>query len=155
MLRILFVCHGNICRSPMAEFVLNYLAEKHGLGDEIYAESAAVSREEIGNDIHPGTAEILKKYKIPYHKRSARQITPDDYDNFDLIIGMDRYNISGMRRIFGGDPDKKVEMLLKFAGQPGREVDDPWYTGDFETAYYEIKKGCEGIIKDYLGRRCR
>ncbi|MBQ6824620.1 MAG: low molecular weight phosphotyrosine protein phosphatase [Clostridia bacterium] len=143
-MRILFVCHGNICRSPMAEFILKDMTAKKGLHWEIT--SAATSREEIGNDIHYGTKQILQAQGIPFCKREARQITRRDYEYYDLLIGMDKHNLINMRRFFGTDPQNKLCLLLDFTNHP-RDIFDPWYSGDFETTYRDVKEGCESLIK--------
>ena len=146
MTRILFVCHGNIRRSPMAEFVMRDMVDIAGLSGKVEVASAATSTEQLGEDIHYGTRGILEKYRIPHTPRSARQITKADYDDFDYIIGMDSYNIANMRRAFGGDPDGKVSTLLSWAGS-SRDVDDPWYTGDFESTYRDVLEGCAALLK--------
>ena len=147
MIRVLFICHGNICRSPLAEFVFKDMVAKRGLADHFVIESAATSLEEIGNDIHYGTRGMLQKYKIPFSRRRARQITRKDYEKFDYLIGMDTANIRNMNRTFGGDPDEKIYKLLTFAGS-GRDVADPWYTGDFESTYRDVCDGLEGLLKE-------
>lgn len=149
MIKILFVCHGNICRSPMAEFVFKYMVANAGLVDKFHIESAATSREEIGNDIHPGTREKLIENDIPFAKRGARQIIKSDYDDFDYIIGMDDANVRNIRRICGGDPEDKVYKLLDFAGKD-RSIADPWYTGNFDETYDDVIEGCEGLMKVFL-----
>ena len=151
MLSIMFVCHGNICRSPMAEFVMKDIVRKTGLESEILVESAATSTEEIGNDIHRGTRQKLTKENIPFTQRSARQITSDDYQKFDYLIGMDDENIFNMRRRWNNDPENKIFLLLEFAGKT-REIADPWYTGNFENTYSDIVEGCNGLMKDILKR---
>ncbi len=151
MLSIMFVCHGNICRSPMAEFVMKDIVRKAGLESEILVESAATSTEEIGNDIHRGTRQKLTKENIPFTQRSARQITSDDYQKFDYLIGMDDENIFNMRRRWNNDPENKIFLLLEFAGKT-REIADPWYTGNFENTYSDIVEGCNGLMKDILKR---
>ena len=151
MLSIMFVCHGNICRSPMAEFVMKDIVRKTGLESEILVESAATSTEEIGNDIHRGTRQKLTKENIPFTQRSARQITSDDYQKFDYLIGMDNENIFNMRRRWNNDPENKIFLLLEFAGKT-REITDPWYTGNFESTYSDIVEGCNGLMKDILKR---
>lgn len=145
-MRILFVCHGNICRSTMAEFVMKKMVDDAGLSDVVEIESAATSREELGNDTHPGTKRALDAHGIPYTRRSARQIMRADYDDFDYIIGMDRYNMSNMRRAFGGDPDGKLSLMMEWAGYD-RDVADPWYTGDFETTYDDVEAGCLALLQ--------
>ena len=145
MKRIMFVCHGNICRSPMAEFVFLDMIKKRGLSSKITAESSATSTEEIGNDIHYGTKRIFDKYGISYHRREATQLTRSDYGKYDLFVGMDSYNIRNMLRIFGSDPDGKVVKLLDLTDRGG-DVADPWYTGDFETTYRDVIDGCDALI---------
>ena len=146
MIKVLFVCHGNICRSPMCEFVLKDMVKKAGLEDMFSIESAATSREEIGNDIHPGTKRKLSEHNIPFSKRRARQITKDDYHKFDYLIGMDDANIRNMIRITGADRDKKVFKLLDFAGND-RSIADPWYTGNFDETYEDVAEGCQALLK--------
>ena len=149
-IRILFVCHGNICRSTMAEFVLKDMVTRRELAERFHIESAATSTEEIGNPVHPGTAAVLREYGIGgFEGKRARQLRRADYDAFDFIIGMYTANISNMNWILGGAPDGKVSKLLEFAGT-SRSVDDPWYTGDFETTYADVCDGCEGLLA-YLG----
>lgn len=149
MIRVLFVCHGNICRSPMAEFVLKYIVNKTCKADEFYIESCATSTEEIGNDIHRGTKEVLHRHNIPFSKRAARQITKSDYEKFDYIIGMDEYNIKNLKRMSGEDKDGKIYKLLDFTASP-RDVADPWYTGDFDKTYTDIFNGCTAFINKIL-----
>ena len=145
MIKILFVCHGNICRSPMAEFVFLDIAKKRGLSSKITAESSATSTEEIGNDVHYGTKRILDKYGIAYHRREATQLARSDYGKYDLFVGMDSANIRNMLRIFGSDPEGKVIKLLDLTDRGG-DVADPWYTGDFETTYRDVIDGCDALI---------
>ena len=147
MKKLMFVCHGNICRSPMAEFVFIDMVRTRGLTD-LFAASAATSTEEIGNDIHRGTKAILTKYNIPFHRREATQLTRWDYGKYDLFVGMDSANIRNMHRIFGADPDGKIVKLLDFTSHPG-DVADPWYTGNFEATYRDVTEGCEALI-EYL-----
>ena len=148
MINIMFVCHGNICRSPMAEFVFLDMVKKRGLSDKITAASSATSTEEIGNDIHYGTKRILDKYSICYSRREAVQLTRQDYEKYDLFVGMDTYNVRNMHRIFGSDPDGKVVKLLDFTSRSG-DVADPWYTGDFEATYRDVCEGCNGLLEKY------
>ncbi len=145
MIRILFVCHGNICRSPMAEFVMKELA-KQADRDDLEIASAATSTEEIGNDIHIGTKRILEKYGIPFSMRRAVQLRYDDRDKYDLMIGMDRANIRNITRMIGENAPCDLRLLLSYTGQT-RDVADPWYTGDFETTYRDIKQGCQALLE--------
>ena len=148
MKKIMFVCHGNICRSPMAEFVFNHMVGSRGLSQEMFALSSATSTEEIGNDIHYGTKRILDKYDIPYKRREATQLLRSDYAKYDLFIGMDSANIRNMHRIFGSDPDCKIIRLLDLTDRGG-DVADPWYTGDFEATWRDVTNGCAALI-EYL-----
>ena len=150
MIKVLFICHGNICRSPMAEFVMKDLVEKRGLSDLFEIASAATSSEEIGNGVHYGTRERLAREGIRCVGKQARQITEADYDNYDYLIGMDRYNISNMHRIFEQDGKRKIYMLLEFTGRHA-DIADPWYTGNFDDTYHDILEGCEAFLK-YLKR---
>ena len=146
MTKILFICLGNICRSPMAEAIMKHLAAEAGRSDEFEIASAAVSEEEWGNPIYPPAAAILRQYGIPYDgQRIARQMKASDYEKYDLILAMDEANIRGIRRIAGGDPDNKNRLLLDYAGEH-RNVADPWYTRDFETAFDDILKGCRALL---------
>lgn len=148
MIRILFVCHGNICRSPMAQFVLQHMVDNRGLTDQFYIDSAATSREEIGNGIHYGTMSIFRQYNIPCTGHRARQMTRRDYAKYDYLIGMDDANIRNMARITGGDPERKIHKLLEYAGS-SRAIADPWYTGEFDITYDDVKEGCEAFF-NYL-----
>ena len=151
LIRILFVCHGNICRSTMAEFVLKDMVARRGLADRFHIESAATSTEEIGNPVHPGTAAVLREHGIGgFEGKRARQLRRADYDAFDFIIGMDTANIRNMNWIRGGGPDGKVFKLLEFAGT-SRSVDDPWYTGDFDVTYDDVLAGCTGLLSLLVG----
>ena len=131
MIKLLFVCHGNICRSPMAEFVMKDLVRKAGREEQFIIASKAARRDELGNDTHYGTKAKLRQMGVPFEKRKATLLSKSDYDAYDYLIAMDRENVSDMLRLFGGDPDKKIHMLLEFAGLK-REVADPWYTGNFD-----------------------
>ena len=141
MKKILFVCHGNICRSPMAEFVMKYLVEKEGLTDQFLIESAATSTEEIGNPVYPPARRKLAEHGIRCDGHAARQMTRADYNRFDLLIGMDQWNLRNMERICGGDPKGKIRPLL-----PHKDVADPWYTGDFEATWQDVLKGCKALL---------
>ena len=147
MYRILFVCHGNICRSPMGEFILRDRAAKAGLADRFQIESAATSTEEIGNPGYPPARRKLAQHGIDCAGKTARQLTAADYGRFDLLLGMDRANIRNMTRICGGDPQGKIHLLMEYAGHPGREVADPWYTGDFDAAWDDVLAGCQGLLR--------
>lgn len=145
--RILFVCHGNICRSPMAEFVMKDLVRKADLAESFHIESAATSTEEIGNEVYPPARRKLAEHGITCQGKTARQMTRHDYDRFDLLIGMDRWNIRNMTRICGDDPDGKIHMLMDYTNRPG-EVADPWYTGNFDATWHDVLEGCEALLDD-------
>ena len=145
MINIIFICHGNICRSPMAEFVMKDLVRKAGREDEFVIESAATSREEIGADVHPGTKQELRLHSIPFTKRAARQFRGDEYDKWDYIVAMDFNNLHNLRHMTGGDPEGKVALLLSFTGQD-KGVADPWYTGDFGVTYDDVLWGCTELL---------
>lgn len=146
MTKILFICHGNICRSVMAEFVFKHLAEQAGLSDQFEVASAAVSREEIGNDIYPPAQRKLREKGIPFTHHAARQVTLADYAYYDHLICADRSNLHWLNRIIGADRDHKVSLMMET-----RDVADPWYTGDFEEAYQDIEDACKGIISKVCG----
>lgn len=145
MTKILFICHGNICRSVAAEMVLKQMAREAGRRD-LQIASAAATREEIGNDIYPPMKKALLAAGYICETHSARQTIRTDYHQWDFIIGMDDENLWDMRRIYGGDPDEKLSMLLDWAGMPGREINDPWYTRDFSGALRQIEEGCRGLL---------
>ncbi len=151
MTRVLFVCHGNICRSPMAEFVLRDMADKTGRGAEFVIASAATSTEEIGNPVYPPARRKLAEHGIRCGGKTARQMTAEDYRRYDLLIGMDGRNLANMRRICGGDPDGKMHLLMDFTRRPG-EVADPWYTGDFDAAWRDVTEGCRGLLQWLEGK---
>ncbi len=150
MIQILFVCHGNICRSPMAEFVFRDMAAHAGLSDRFFVESAAVSAEETGNPVHPGTVRVLRSMGISCAGKRARQLTRADYGRFDWLIGMDSGNVRGMLRILGGDPEGKVRRLMDFTDRPA-DVADPWYTGDFEATRRDVIAGCRALLARLSG----
>ena len=144
--RLLFVCLGNICRSPMAEFVMKDLVKKAGLEGEFEIASAATSREELGNPVYPPARKKLAEHGIGCAGKTARQLCKSDYDHYDLLIGMDGSNLRDMRRICGGDPDGKLSLLLDYTNRPG-DVADPWYTGDFDATWRDVEEGCRGLLK--------
>ena len=146
MIKILFICHGNICRSTMCESVFTHLIEKNHLTHLFTVASAATSREEIGNPPHWGTVQKLREEGIPVVPHRAVQMTREDYDRYDYLIGMDTANIRNMNRIAGGDPGKKIYKLLSFIGSD-RDVADPWYTDDFEATYRDVSRGCEALLR--------
>lgn len=145
MTNVLFVCLGNICRSPMAEFVFKDMVKKAGLENEIYTASRATSTWEIGNPVHTGTKSRLLRENISIEEKRAELLKKDDYEKFDYIIGMDKGNIKDIMKILGSDPKNKVYLLLDFA--EGGEIADPWYTGDFDKTYEDVFKGCTGLMK--------
>lgn len=148
MKKILFVCHGNICRSPMAEFVMKDLVAKHGLQDQFYIESAATSTEEIGNEVYPPAKHKLAEHGLSCKGKRARQMKKTDYERFDLLIGMDEWNIGNMNLICGGDPEGKIHKLLDYTNRKG-DVADPWYTGDFNATWRDVSEGCQGILDSF------
>ena len=152
MKKILFVCHGNICRSPMAEFVLKDMVRKQGIEGRFEIASAATSREEIGNPVYPPARKKLAEHGITCSGHHARQMTKQDYDHYDMIICMEQYNIRNIYRITGGDPDGKISMLLDFTDRAGAEVADPWYTGDFSATWHDVTEGCEGLL-EYIKKK--
>lgn len=146
MPKILFVCHGNICRSPMAEFIMKDLVRSAGREDEFLIESAATSTEELGNPVYPPARLKLAEHGIRCDGKRARQLRKDDYAKYDYLIGMDYANIRNMERMLGGDPEGKIHLLLRFAGEE-REVSDPWYTRDFEATWQDALKGCRALLE--------
>ena len=148
MIKVLFVCHGNICRSPMAEFIMKHMVKERGIAKEFYIASAATSSEEIGNPVHPGTRKKLKEYGISTDGKFAVKLQKSDYDKYNYLIGMEQWNIRNMMRILGSDSQKKVWRLLDFSEHP-RDIADPWYTGDFDATYQDIDEGCRAFL-DYL-----
>lgn len=153
MIKILFVCHGNICRSPMAEFVLKDMVQKRGLADDFYIESAATSTEEIwngiGNPVYPPARKIMAEHGISCEGKRARQITVQDFETFDYIIGMDSENLRNMKRICPQQYQDKISLMLDYTDHP-RSVSDPWYTGDFEATWRDVNDGCQGLLR-HLG----
>lgn len=146
--KILFVCHGNICRSPMAEFVMKYLVKEAGLEDQFEIASAATSTEEIGNPVYPPARRKLEEHGISCEDKRARVITRDDYHYYDQIVVMDSENIQSLRWLFGKDKDRKVKLLMDYTDRPG-EVADPWYTGDFEATWQDVSEGCKSLLNTY------
>ena len=148
-IKVLFVCHGNICRSVGAQYIFDEMIREGHLDDKVCCESAATSTEEIGNPIYPPMRQALIAHNVPIGDHRARQLVRAEYDEYDLIIGMDSENMYYIDRIFGGDPEGKVHTLMEYTDNPGELIDDPWYTRDFETAYRQIKKGCAALL-EYL-----
>lgn len=155
MIKILFVCHGNICRSPMAEFILKDMLQQQHIQDKFYVASAATSTEEIwngiGNPVYPPAKKELAKHGISCEGKRAVQLKKEDYDRYDYLIGMDHANMRNMHRLFGGDRDGKLHLLLEYAGLD-RDIVDPWYTGQFDKTYEDIIMGCEGLMQQLLNR---
>jgi len=152
VIRILMVCHGNICRSPMAEFVMKDMIEKEHSGNHFYVASAATSTEEIGNPVHPGTRKKLKEYGISTEGKYAVQLSRKDYDKYDYLIGMEQRNVTNMLRILGGDPEGKVKRLLDFSSD-SRDIADPWYTRNFDRTYEDVYEGCEALLSYILEQK--
>lgn len=149
MVQILFVCHGNICRSPMAEFMMKDLVARRNLADRFLIASAGTSTEELGNPIYPHAADALTRHGVPFDARQAVQLQRSDYDKYDFLLGLDKWNISNMLRILGGDPQRKVLRLLDFSDIP-RDVADPWYTRKFDVTYEDILEGCKFLFNHLL-----
>ena len=151
MIKVLFICHGNICRSPMAEFVMKDMVHRRGLDDRFEIASAATSREEIGNPVYPPARRKLAEHGISCGGHHARQMTREDYDRYDYIIGMDMANLRNICRITGGDLEHKVSLLLDHTARAGQEVADPWYTGDFDETWDDVTEGCEQLLAEIEG----
>ena len=148
-MKILFVCHGNICRSPMAEFVFKKMVGEAGLSDSFIIESRATSAEELGNPVYPPARAELLRHGLSCDGKYAVQLTRRDYDKYDLLIGMDGANIRNMHRLFGGDPDGKIKKLMDYTARGG-DVDDPWYSGEFSVTYRDVYEGCEALLKKIM-----
>ncbi len=151
--KILFVCHGNICRSPMAEYVMKHLVHEAGMDQHYAIASAATSTEEIGNPVYPPARRKLAEHGISCQGHAARQMTRADYDRYDLLVGMDSANIRNMTRIAGGDPKGKIVKLLDLVSlsspRYGEDVSDPWYTGDFEATWQDVQEGCQALLEEF------
>jgi len=149
MTKVLFVCHGNICRSTMAEFVFKDMVQKQGLAPKFHIASAGTSTEELGNPVHPGTRNKLREHGIDSSGKYAIQIKNSDYDKYEYILGMDKQNIQNMNRILGGDSADKIKLLLEYVGEHS-DIADPWYTGDFDATYYDVCRGCEALLEQIV-----
>ena len=149
MVRILFICHGNICRSPMAEFVMKDMVKRAGCEEKFFIASAATTTDDLGSDMYPLTKEELRKHGIPFERRQARQLRRNEYKDWDYIVAMDGENLADIPDLLGPDTEYKVRLLLSFAGEE-RAVSDPWYTRDFAAAYRDISLGCEALLKEVL-----
>ena len=152
MIKVLFLCRGNICRSPMAEFVMKKLVSDMGLSHEFYIESAATSREEIGNPVYQPVRKLLSQHGIDTSGKTARQMTKADYDRFDYIVAMDRENLGYLYRISHDDRDHKISLLMDYTDRPG-DVADPWYTRDFEATWIDVDEGCRAFLQYLLKKR--
>ena len=146
MINVMFVCHGNICRSPIAEFVLKDMVKKHHLENQFHIESAATSYEEIGNPVYPPARRVLATHGISCDGKRARKLVKKDFEDFDYLIAMEEYNLRNIRREFGANLTERVSLLLDYTDRPG-DIDDPWYTGKFDLTYDEIELGCKGFLK--------
>ena len=153
MTKILFVCHGNICRSPMAEFVLRTMAKRAGVADQLEVASAATSTEELGNPVYPPVQRLLSQHGIDCTGKVSRLLTAHDLQRYDLLIGMDHANLRNMQRICGPDPDGKIRLMMTFAGEGG-EVADPWYTRDFEATWRDVVRACRGLLAQCFPALC-
>ena len=152
MIKILFICHGNICRSPMAEFVMKKMVEEAGVSHLFEIASAATSTEEIGNPVYPPARRKLAEHGICCDGKTARQITRGDYRHFNHIIAMDRNNLRNLRRVIGEDIDGKISLMMDYTDRPG-DVADPWYTGDFDATWRDVEEGCQGLLRQLLGKQ--
>ena len=150
MIKIMFVCHGNICRSPMAEFIFMDITKKNGVADRFIVSSSATSTEEIyrgiGNPVYPPARRKMAEHGLSCAGKTARRMTREDYEEYDLLVGMDRMNYRNMHRICGEDPERKIHLLMDYTNRPG-EVADPWYTGDFEETWQDVSEGCRGLLE--------
>jgi len=149
MIKILFICHGNICRSPMAEFVMKDMVQKKGVSDMFEIASAATSSEELGNPVYPPARKIMAEHGISCKGKYARRMTNEDYDNYDYLIAMDRQNLRNMTRFVGDDEFSKVSLLMDYTSHP-RDVADPWWTGDFEATWNDVNEGCAALLEKLL-----
>ena len=152
MTKILFICHGNICRSPMAQFVFTHLAQKQGVLNQFEIQSCATSSEEIGNPVHPGTLRKMREEGIPVFAHFATRLTRQDYDRYDYLIGMEQHNIRNIMRIIGTDPQNKVHCLLDFTSHP-RDIADPWYTGNFDDTFCDVLEGCQALLNHVMDKK--
>lgn len=150
MHKILFICHGNICRSPMAEMIFKNLLRERKMEQRFFVASAATSREEIGNPVYPPARAELARHGVAVERRGARQVTRQDYAEYDLLIAMDHFNLRNLHRMLDGDPEGKVHLLMDYTNRPG-EVADPWYNDRFDIAYRDILEGCEGLLAHLMG----
>ena len=153
MVKVLFVCHGNICRSPMAEFMFRDMVEKAGLAGEFEIASAATSYEEVGNGVYPPARKILAEHGIGCSGHAAHRMTLEEYDEYDLIICMDTANLRNLRRMTDGDSEGKISLVLDHCGRAGQEVADPWYTGDFESTWQDLSQGLSGLLEELTGKK--
>ena len=147
MIKVLFVCWGNICRSPMGEYIFKDMIKKEGIADKVYVESAATSTEELGNPVYPPARDELRRHGIDCNGHRARQVRKSDYDDFDYIIAMEDIHLRIMRDRFFGGRDDKISLCMDYSSRPGKQIADPWYTGDFVTAYNQIEEGCRGLLE--------
>ena len=146
-IKIMFICHGNICRSPMAEFVMKELVRQEGREEEFEIASSATSCEELGNPVYPPVQRVLKAHNIPFERREARRFSASEYGDWDLLICMDRNNLRNLAGIIP-DPEGKIRLLLDYAGRKGAEVADPWWTGNFDETWQDVLEGCRGLLKN-------